>query len=180
MVIRRIVVGSDGSPHAQRAVVFTAELAHQLRAEVLLVHAAGNVAPARASASDFLKNVAQNGGYGDDDSVERVVRSEWARPLIAARVPWGVDVRYGWAPDVLTKTAEQIGAQLIVIGAGSRETSGDGRIGSVGYALSQRPVVPLIVVPEEAPSIVLHAVEQRAVEQHAVEQHAVEQHATIT
>ena len=160
-MIKRIVVGSDGSPHAQRAVAFTAELAQQLRAEVLLVHAAGNVAPARASARELLLHVAQNDEGGYDDSIERLVRTEWARPLITARVPWGVDVRYGWAADVLSKTAEQIGAQLIVIGAGSRETSADGRVGSVGYALSLRPVVPLIVVPEEAPSVVLHAIQQQ-------------------
>lgn len=160
-MIRRIVVGSDGSAHAQRAVAFAAELAHQLRAEVLLVHAAGDVAPARASASDYLMQVAKNGLH-PEESIERVVRTEWARPLIAARVPWGVEVRYGWGADVLTRVADEIGAQLIVIGAGSREPSADGAAGSVRHALSLRSNVPLIVVPDVAPAVELHAVEQHA------------------
>jgi len=160
-VIRRILVGSDGSAHAQRAVVFAAELAHQLRAEVLLVHAAGDVAPARASASEYLMHVAQNGLY-PEESVERVARTEWVRPLIAARVPWGVDVRYGWAADVLTRVADEVGAQVIVIGAGSRGPSADGTAGSVRQAMSLRSSVPLIVVPDDAPAVELHAVEQHA------------------
>ena len=160
-MIRRIVVGSDGSVHAQRAVAFAAELAHQLRAEVLLVHAAGDVAPARASASNYLIHVAQNGLH-PEESVERVVRTEWARPLISARVPWGVEVRYGWGADVLTRVADAIGAQVIVIGAGSREPSADGAAGSVRHALSLRSNVPLIVVPDEAAAVELHSVEQHA------------------
>ena len=160
-MIRRIVVGSDGSAHAQRAVAFAADLAHQLRAEVLLVHATGDVAPARATASNYLMHVAQNGVH-PDESIERVVRTEWARPLIAARVPWGVEVRYGWGADVLTRVADEIGAQVIVIGAGSREPSADGAAGSVRHALSLRSNIPLIVVPDEAPAVELHAVEQHA------------------
>ena len=160
-MIRRSVVGSDGSPHAQRAVAFAAELAHQLRAEVLLVHAAGKVAPARASASTYLMDVAKNGIH-PEESLERVVRTEWAQPLIAARVPWGVEVRYGWGADVLMRVADEIGAQVIVIGAGSRLPSTNGSAGSVRHALTLQSSVPLIVVPDEAPVVELHAVEKRA------------------
>lgn len=157
-VIKRIVVGSDGSARAQRAVAFAAELAHQLRAEVLLVHAAGEVAPARATASDYMLHMAKSGLY-PEESIECVVRTEWARPLIAAHVPWGVDVSYGWGADVLTRVADEVGAQMIVIGAGSREPSGDGGAGSVRHSLSQRSNIPLIVVPDDAPNAELHAAE---------------------
>lgn len=125
------------------------------------MHAAGDVAPARASASDYLMQVAQNGLY-PEDSLERIVRTEWARPLIAARVPWGVEVRYGWGADVLIRVADEIGAQLIVIGAGSPESSADGAAASVRHALSLRSNVPLIVVPDDTPAIELHAMEQHA------------------
>lgn len=158
-MIKRIVVGSDGSSHAQRAVAFAADLAHQLRAEVLLVHATGDVAPARSTADTYLMHVARGGAPGDEHSVERVARSDWARPLIAARVPWGVDVRYGWAPEVLAKTAEEIGAQVIVVGAGPRTAPA---ALSVGTVLSRRTAVPVIVVPDESELIELHAVEQPA------------------
>ena len=97
-----------------------------------------------------------------EDSIERVVRTEWARPLIAAHVPWGVDVRYGWGADVLTRIADEVGAQMIVIGAGSREPSADGAAGSVRHALSLRSTIPLIVVPDEAPAAELRAVEHQA------------------
>ena len=125
------------------------------------MHATGDVAPARASATNYLMHVAQN-GVSSEESIERAVRTEWARPLIAARVPWGVDVRYGWGADVLTRVADEIGAQVIVIGAGSRDPSADGAAGSVRHALSLRSSVPLIVVPDEAPAVELHAVERHA------------------
>ena len=159
-MIRRIVVGTDGSAHAQRAVVFAAELAQQLRAEVLLVHAAGEVAPARASASDYLMHVAKN-GLQPEESMEAVVRTEWARPLIASRVPWGVEVRYGWGADVLMRVADDIGAQVIIIGTGSREPSANGSPASVRQALALRSNVPVIVVPDEASAAELDGVEQR-------------------
>lgn len=160
-MIRRIVVGSDGSSHAQRAVAFTAELAQQLRAEVLLVHATGHVEPERSAASSILVHFAEQGAHVDEHAVEQLVRSDWARPLIAARVPWGAEVRYGWAPDVVARTAEQIGAQLIIVGAGSRTTSLD-QAGGVGLELSRRTAVPVIVVPDESGAIELHAVERSA------------------
>ena len=124
------------------------------------MHATGDVAPARASASNYLMHVAKN-GVSPDESIERVVRTEWARPLIAARVPWGVDVRYGWGADVLIRVADEIGAQLIVIGSGSRDQSADGAA-SVRHALSLGSNVPLIVVPDEGPAVELHVVEQQA------------------
>ena len=125
------------------------------------MHATGDVTPARASASSYLMHVAKN-GVSPEESIERVVRTEWARPLIAARVPWGVDVRYGWGADVLMRVADEIGAQLIVIGSGSRDPSADGPAASVRQALSLGSNVPLMVVPDEAPAIELHAVEHRA------------------
>lgn len=125
------------------------------------MHAAGDVAPARASASDYLMHVAQDGLY-PEETIERVVRTEWARPLITARVPWGVDVSYGWVVDVLARVADETGAHVIVIGAGSRERSAGAAAHSVRDALSLRSTVPLIVVPDDAPAIELHAVEQQA------------------
>lgn len=125
------------------------------------MHAAGDVAPARASASNYLMDIAQNGLH-PEESIERVARTEWTRPLIAARVPWGVDVSYGWVVDVLARVADETGAQVIVIGAGSRERSAEAAAGSVRDALSLRSTVPLIVVPDDAPAIELHAVEQHA------------------
>jgi nucleotide-binding universal stress UspA family protein len=41
MTIKRIVVATDGSAPAQRAVVWSAELATALGAEIIAVHAVG-------------------------------------------------------------------------------------------------------------------------------------------
>lgn len=160
-MIRRIVVGSDGSRHSRRAVLFAAQLAQQLRAEVLLVHASGNVAPARTTANQYLLNMAQNGSNGSadsEDSLEQLVRTTWTRPLISARVPWGVDVRYGWAPDVLARAADEVGAELIVVGAASYEPTANVDGLSVSAALARRSSVPVIVVPDETESVELHSV----------------------
>jgi nucleotide-binding universal stress UspA family protein len=122
------------------------------------------VTPAQTTASHYLMDVAHYGLYESDASaasVEHLARTEWVRPLVTARVPWGVDVRYGWAADVLARCAEDIGAQLIIIGAGSHATQ-NGTEGSVVAVLSHRTPVPLLVVPDESPSIELRAAEHSA------------------
>src|ERR1035438_6169083 len=59
-MINTIVVGTDGSSHGQNEVTWTAELARQLGARVVLVHVAPPLAPPIVGAGGYVMYVPQD------------------------------------------------------------------------------------------------------------------------
>lgn len=120
---RRIVVGTDGSSTADRAVDVAGELARLNGAQVLVVMA---YRPARAAA---MVGVGGSRGalgpswVGDDERVaaEEVVRRARLR-LDDAGIAVHSAARLGEPADALLAVAEELDADLIVIG--NRGTSG--------------------------------------------------------
>jgi nucleotide-binding universal stress UspA family protein len=111
-----IVVGTDGSDTAQGAVALAVDLARQASATLHLV----NVYKGRTSSvAGGIGGVAAGG----DDVVYRAVSKDASEKLladIAAEVE-GVDVQThaeaGPPADMLVKVAEEIGADVIVVGS---------------------------------------------------------------
>ena len=145
-MVTRIVVGTDGSEHAQEAVAFAADLASQLRAEVVLVHAVGSFPPAIASTAGMMY-VPQGVIDESRDVLERRVLTEFAQPLVDAAVPWRAEIRDGWAPRVIAQVAREVGARFIVVGTRGLHALGELFLGSTSHALTHETDVPLIVVP---------------------------------
>ena len=79
-MVTRIVVGSDGSEHARQAVAFAADLALQLHAEVVLVHAVGMFPPAIAATAAGMMCVPPGIIDESRDALERRVLTEYAAP----------------------------------------------------------------------------------------------------
>ena len=146
-MIKRIVVGTDGSEQAQHAVAFAAELAGQLDAEVVLVHVAGQFPPAVASAGGYMMYIPQDVIDETREGLEDRVHHEFTRPLVAAGVRWAALVRDGWAPTVLADVAVEMDAGLIVVGSRGLHALGEFFLGSTSHALTHHAPVPLIVVP---------------------------------
>lgn len=146
-MINKIVVGSDGSEQAQHAVAFAGELAHQLHAEVILVHVVGQFPPAIASAGGYMMYVPQDVVDESREELERRVSTDFCKPLADAHVPWRFEVREGWAPRELASAAYESGAQLIVVGTRGLHALGELFLGSTSHALTHHTTVPLIVVP---------------------------------
>ena len=146
-MIKRIVVGTDGSEQAQHAVAFAGELAGQLDAEVVLVHVAGQFPPAVASAGGYMMYVPQDVIDESREALEERVRTEFTKPLVAAGVRWTALVRDGWAPTVLSDMAIEVDAGLIVVGSRGLHALGEFFLGSTSHALTHHAPVPLIVVP---------------------------------
>lgn len=146
-MVTRIVVGSDGSEHAQQAVAFAADLALQLRAEVVLVHAVGMFPPAIASTAGCMMYVPQGIVDESRDALEQRVLTEYAQPLVDAAVPWRAEIRDGWAPRVIAAVAGEVGARFIVVGTRGLHALGELFLGSTSHALTHQTTVPLIVVP---------------------------------
>ena len=155
-MINTIVVGTDGSEQAAHAVAFAGELARQLHAEVVLVHVVGQFPPALASAGGYMMYMPQDVVDESREALEQRVGTEFTKPLEDACVPWRFEVREGWAPRELAAAAEEVGAQLIVVGTRGLHALGELFLGSTSHALTHHTTVPLIVVPAEVKHAARH------------------------
>jgi nucleotide-binding universal stress UspA family protein len=132
-MITTIIVGVDGSDNAHRAVSFAAELASQLGAAVVAVHAydplgeLGKVAPP-------VDLVALR------DDAEAKLATDWVLPLVAA----GVDYRPVAA---LVDAVGRHGASLVVVGVRGRNRLEQLVLGSTSSTLPHRVGCPVTIVP---------------------------------
>lgn len=138
-----IVVGLDGSEGSRRAVQWVADLAARLGATVCAVHT-----------FEPLSHLSEVEPPYDFDAMEadarRRLESEWAEPLAGSGVSHEVRVVHGAPFQCLIDVADEVDADLIVVGA-----RGLGRLKSLALGstsgkllhLSHRPVT--IVPPAE-------------------------------
>jgi nucleotide-binding universal stress UspA family protein len=146
-MIKTIVVGTDGSAHGQHAVSFTAELARQLDAEVILVHVANPLPAPLATAGGYIPYVPQSLIDETRTATEKRVRVELSMPLRSAGVRYQTRVIQGLAPAALAEAATELDAQLIVVGTRALNALGEFFLGSTSHALTHHAAVPVLVVP---------------------------------
>jgi nucleotide-binding universal stress UspA family protein len=146
MTVRTIVVGVDPSEGSGRAVRWTAELAAQLGAHVIAVHAfeplsyLGKVSPP-------LDFVALRAAAAAD------LESTWCRPLADARLIYEPRVVDDNPVHALIDVADAVDADLIVVGARGQSTFRGIVLGSTSLKLpheTRRPVC--IVHTDDVPS----------------------------
>ena len=104
-----VVVGVDGSANAQRALGVAAELARRLDVDLVVLHALGlmTVIEGRHVPSE-----------GHRDDIERLLRTEWCRPLQHDRsLRWRAEIVYGSPADVLLNQGTDLDASLVVVGS---------------------------------------------------------------
>src|ERR1035437_6314576 len=146
-MIRTIVVGTDGSTHGQHAVTWTADLASQLGAKVVLVHVAPPAEPPIAAAGGYVMYVPQDIIDETRAALEEQGRDEFGAPLTAAGVAWEGRLLEGSPPAVLRDVAAAAGGPVMVVGTRARHTVGARFLGSTRHALPRQRGVPIIVVP---------------------------------
>jgi len=129
-----MVVGTDGSDSAQRAVAYAASLAVDLGAHVHLVHAV-----------DHLVSSA------DRDATAARLLAQWAAPLEAAQVVWCTEVYEGSPSVVLADVARETRAGLIVVGNRGEHPQSDLFLGTTAHGLAHHTPVALCVVPVVEP-----------------------------
>jgi nucleotide-binding universal stress UspA family protein len=139
MDIDTIVVGLDGSTGSARALGWAVGLAELVTAEVVAVHSIGLL----ARGADGVAVPAQM----IRAEIERRCREEWSEPLRASPVASRVVIRDGHAVSVLLMLAEEVSADLVVVG--SRGVGGfpDLLLGSTSHQLAQHSPVPVVVIP---------------------------------
>lgn len=137
---RRILVGVDGSVDAQRALAWATELATALGAEVVAVHALG-----------LLSHVGHSGSVEPAqqhrDEVRALLEGEWTEILRSSGVPHRCLVEDGNPVIALMAAADELNADLIVVGP--RGTGGFPglQLGSTSHQLLQHSHHPVAIVP---------------------------------
>ena len=141
MTVGRLVVALDGSPDSARALSWAIDLARGLDAEIVAVHAVGLLMHGGGDEGTPAE--------GHREAIRRHFEDEWCEPLRQAGVRHRILLVDGDPVIVLAETAEEVGADAIVVG--SRGTGGDPArlLGSTSHHLASNAVRPLIIVPPD-------------------------------
>ncbi len=140
MTVSRILVGVDGSDGAAQALRWAGELAAQIGAEVVAVHAFEPLAHLadHPPPIDFATLSAE---------VEARLRGSWTRMLDELGVEHREELIEGGPVDTLLDAAERSKADLIVVGARGLGTLRGLLLGSTSSKLSHLSSLPLVIVP---------------------------------
>jgi nucleotide-binding universal stress UspA family protein len=141
-----IVCGTDGSADAQHAVDYTARLAQQLGAEVVLVHAIGLL--------EHMPIDAAHPGVTTGDQARELLRSDWSQVLRDLGILHTCHAEEGPPLLALPRIAEQIRADLLIVAShGSGRGSGRSSalpLGSTAHGMIELAAIPVLVVPGDA------------------------------
>lgn len=136
------MVATDGTDAAQRGVGAAVELALSSGAEVILV---------TAIAVPELVALRMNMDRGAlEDYVERTAQKALEASVALLRgagVGAEVKVLVGGVPDVVLSEIESSGADLVVMGRGSRQDAKELVLGSVSDRVARNVRIPILLVP---------------------------------
>ena len=139
MKFERIVVGVDGSDNAGRALECAIDVARAVDAEVVAVHSVG-----------LLERLA-SGQTPDGDlpyaDVRHVFDTVWCAALDSAKVRSLRLLRDGNPVSVLLEVADELGADLIVVGSRGLGGYPELLLGSTSTQVAQHSTRPVLIVP---------------------------------
>ncbi len=152
-MMKRIVVGVDGSPGSARALRWAIGLGRDQDAEIIAVYALGPVedlarGTSIAVAAGLGLRASESGPWRKE--LRREVEQRWCAPLHAAGVPFRIELETAPAAAGLMAVADANDADLIVVGAHGHGGFEDRVLGSVSYKVSHRAHQPVVIVPPEA------------------------------
>jgi nucleotide-binding universal stress UspA family protein len=135
--LTRIVVGIDGSPEAEHALMFAADLAARVDAELVVANAAGPGAVVHPR--DVEPHV--------DLDIRRELVEGWCAPLEGRELPYRIAVVAGDARYALLDVANDRAADLLVVGSRGLGPPANLLLGSVATSLEQHSELPVMIVP---------------------------------
>ena len=148
MKINKILVGTDGSKVARKAVSYAVELARQLDASVILLEVIDLVNLVAAGAnpammpSKIMMETKDLLNHAASTRLDQIVTDFKKRGLRIRKI-----VRSGSAVDEIVKEAKKSKADLIVLGSHGRSALKAAVLGSVAYGVIHRDTgVPVLIV----------------------------------
>jgi nucleotide-binding universal stress UspA family protein len=139
--IKRIVVAADGSPASILGLEQVAELAPRMGAKVVVVYV-----------RHFPATVMMGNGTGDlslmqaMDEIESEVRQSVMRLVGATGVAWEYVVRVGSPGEEIAKVADEVGADLVVVGSNRHSSRHDLLLGSTAAYLATHSQSSVLVM----------------------------------
>lgn len=143
MSVRVIVVGTDGSEGASRALAWAAGLATQTGATVVAVHVFEPLARLDTPPPVDFEAL-------EAEARERL-EGDWTAPLRDLGADHETSLREGDPAQVLIDVAEARDADLIVVGGRGLSPLKNLFVGSTTVKLTEQSPVPVTVVPEREP-----------------------------
>lgn len=143
--VQRIVVGSDGSAGAAKAVAWAAGLAAQAGAEVVLVHAFEPLA--ELERPDPPKPPVDFAAIRDRRVAE--LADQWAGPLLTLGVPHRTEVIENRPVDALVSAAHEHEADLVVVGSHGHTGWRERVFGTVPTELPHLVTCAVAIVPTD-------------------------------
>ncbi len=137
--IRTIVVGTDGSEDAQRAVEWTARLADQIGATVVVVHAIGLL--------DHLPDGDNVPSISITESIRDLLTTTWSEPLRGLGVSHECVMEEGPPLLAIPRVAERHGAGLTVVASHGERLGSAALLGSTSHGLASVSATPVVIVP---------------------------------
>ena len=138
MGLKRILVATDGSEHARRAVCWAADLAVLTGAEVIAAHAVGLL----VTTPD---GPAPSTPY--HDRLRALLEGEWTEDLRAVEVPVRCVLVEGSAVTAILSLAEDEDADLVVVGSRGAGGFSDLHLGSTSHQVALYANRPVTIVP---------------------------------
>jgi nucleotide-binding universal stress UspA family protein len=152
-----ILVGIDGSTDSDRAAVFATKLAVQLGADVVAAHAVGLL--------DVMPEPTDHGQQKDPHAhVEALMNGPWTAAIRDLGVQPRVFLLDGPPTRVLLELADQIDADLIVVGSRGAGQAEVFALGDTSTKLTHQSTRPVLVVPavQNAENTLLTRMQQQA------------------
>ncbi|HVS05809.1 MAG TPA: universal stress protein [Candidatus Dormibacteraeota bacterium] len=147
--IARIVVGIDGSDHAATALEWAVRMARGMGSEVVAVYA--------IDLPTWFASAAGGVPPQPDPEWRAEMKTEfegqWCKPLKDAGVRYRTVMEDGRAASVITRVADEVNADVIVVGRRGRGGVAELVLGSVSHELvlqSKRPVLLISQAPAPA------------------------------
>ena len=144
--IRRVVVGTDGSDNARHALAWVAAFAAPSAAEVVAVHCLGLLFHPDAGA---LEPGALEPAQSHREEIRALLDGAWTAPLRDAGVRSRTELRDGSPVTVLLAVADEVDADLLVVGRRGAGGFPGLLLGSTSSQLAQHSSRPVAIVPPD-------------------------------
>jgi nucleotide-binding universal stress UspA family protein len=139
--MNRLLIAIDGSPAADAAVQAGVQLAAEQKGGVVLLHVIDAVDVVAPAFGPIVVNPIEEGDPEDDETLSAA--AEVAR---AHGVPFELKLVAGFDYETILATADEIDAELIVLGSNRHGTLGTAFFGSVSKEVLKRARRPVLVV----------------------------------
>lgn len=144
--IRRVVVGLDGSEHSKRALDWALRIARSADVEIVAVHAVQT-----PIYTDYAAVPPPEFDTQWRADVKEQFENEWCQPLREAGVSYRTMMEDGRAASVIGTVADQVDADIVIVGRRGRGGVAQLLLGSVSHELTQHCERPVLVISPNQP-----------------------------